>query len=111
MGSYSEMAGYSEMGTKRGRVEPYLRNFLSAEMFCNYISAEVLLDLLKSSPEYQEKFIETVRRLDAAKRQAAELEQMTLKELEQRWSMVPRWRRAVILLAQWIQIKFTPKYL
>ena len=75
------------------------------------ISIETLEDLLTAPTEFQKQFIADQRKLERLKQERKQHEQEQLESLEQRWLLVPVWRRAIILAAQWVQDKFTPKYI
>jgi hypothetical protein len=71
---------------------------------------ESILDhgLLVSS-EWQGRLLEQRRILRELQGERENMDDRVLEKLEDRWLKVPRWRRAIILAAQWVQFKFTPK--
>jgi hypothetical protein len=75
------------------------------------VNADSLEKFLSSSAEYQRQVIKQQRETDRLQAKMAELEQKHSAQLQQRWLRVPKWRRAIILAAQWVQFKFTPRWL
>jgi len=73
-------------------------------------SANFLEAFASESPETQWKLIEQRRKLDRSRQQFDRAHEDQEKRLQERWLMVPVWRRAIILAAEWVQLKFTPKY-